>query len=265
MADTVDTVKTQARNTKGRAWSVTINNPNEDWKPLFDKSIFSDTVAQLERGAQEGTLHVQGGVYFKNAVTFQRVKDLFPTAHIEPAKNWKALVNYCQKTDTAINGSRFRLGERPVARDAFVEFNLQYKTWQNDILDIIRSDPFGSRTVHWYWEGIGNVGKTTFCKHLCLKYDAVLLSGKASDMKCALAAMTTKPKIVIMDFPRSCEGYVSYPGIEEIKNGMFFSGKYESGMVIFDNPHVICFANFEPCLDMLSADRWQVKNIADAP
>ena len=92
-----------------------------------------------------------------------------------------------------------------------------------------------------------------------------LLSGKATDMKYGIIKYKEKngvfPDIIIFDIPRSSQQFVSWAGIEEIKNGMFFSAKYESDMVVFDNPHVICFANEEPDYNKLSKDRWKVKKI----
>jgi hypothetical protein len=67
------------------------------------------------------------------------------------------------------------------------------------------------------------------------------------------------PKILLLDIPRSLEEYVSYQGIEEIKNGMFFNTHYEAKMVCYDSPHVVVFANFEPDLSKLSRDRWVLK------
>lgn len=54
------------------------------------------------------------------------------------------------------------------------------------------------------------------------------------------------------------ENYVSYEAIESVKDGIFFSGKYESGMTIFNQPHIICFANFAPDIGKMSSDRWKI-------
>ena len=55
--------------------------------------------------------------------------------------------------------------------------------------------------------------------------------------------------------------YLSWCGIEEIKDMFFYSGKYEGGMVCGENPHVIIFANEEPPLEKMSNDRWRVIEI----
>ena len=70
-----------------------------------------------------------------------------------------------------------------------------------------------------------------------------------------------KLKIVMIDLTRCIENYVSYQGIEEIKNGIFYNTKYESGMVLFDSPHIIIFANFPPEEGKLNADRWNIVNL----
>lgn len=44
-------------------------------------------------------------------------------------------------------------------------------------------------------------------------------------------------EIVVMDIPKQVE-HISYTGIEEVKDGAFFSGKYESGMIVMNYPHI---------------------------
>ena len=49
--------------------------------------------------------------------------------------------------------------------------------------------------------------------------------------------------------------------IENIKNGIFMSTKYQGGMKIFDIPKVVMFMNVEPDMDKLSADRYDLMYI----
>lgn len=69
------------------------------------------------------------------------------------------------------------------------------------------------------------------------------------------------PDIIIYDYTRTQESFISYQSIEEVKNGIFFSGKYEGKMIIYDSPWVIVFANYPPELQAMSSDRWIVKEI----
>ena len=139
--------------------------------------------------------------------------------------------------------------------------------WQKRILEIISEEP-DDRTIWWFWEPFGGIGKTAFAKYLVAKCGATFLGGKAADMQFAIAKAFGEtgrtPEVVVMNFPRSMEGKISYQGLESIKDMLFFSGKYESQMIVGNSPHVIVFANWEPDVSKLSADRWRVECIADA-
>ena len=52
-------------------------------------------------------------------------------------------------------------------------------------------------------------------------------------------------KMLIIDHPRS-GGRFNYGAVESISNGYFFSGKYESGMCVFNPPHIVVFSNMPP-------------------
>lgn len=95
--------------------------------------------------------------------------------------------------------------------------------------------------------------------------DALCVSGKGSDCKYAIVKCyeikKKYPQIIIFDVPRTNIDYINYEAIESIKNGVFFSGKYESAQVIMNCPHVIVFANSMPCQNKLSKDRWVIKEI----
>ena len=69
------------------------------------------------------------------------------------------------------------------------------------------------------------------------------------------------PSLIVFDVPRTQENFLSYQGIEEIKNGCFCNTKYECEMVLMDFPHVIVMANFEPNRRLMSEDRWNIVNL----
>jgi len=50
--------------------------------------------------------HYQGYMRLKRQVRLAQLKKIFPTTHFEVARNWEALVNYCKKTDTAVEGTQ---------------------------------------------------------------------------------------------------------------------------------------------------------------
>lgn len=84
---------------RSTCWSITINNPSEkDYTPELPAGW--KLTGQIEKG-EEGTTHYQG-MLTTNQQRFSAVKKVFPRAHIEPAKNKKALEKYVHKTDTRV-------------------------------------------------------------------------------------------------------------------------------------------------------------------
>lgn len=125
------------------------------------------------------------------------------------------------------------------------------------------SYPKGDRLVHVVVDRVGNLGKTEFARWCELTYQrCIITGGKAADMKNQVVEYYKKnkkhPKIVIIDIPRHTLGYVSYTGLEEIKNMLFYSGKYEGGMINGNKPFVLMLMNEYPTTEWLSADRWKI-------
>jgi len=243
-----------------RAWVFTLNNYTEEDIQKITGTECLRFVFQEEIGEQ-GTKHLQGFIEHKNPRTMSAMKKLLERAHWEKCNNIKASIAYCQKPETR-NGRVFRKGVPAPIEDPLA--GTEPYNWQREILDLIETKP-DSRTIHWYWDATGNKGKTTLAKHICLKHpNAIYLSGASKDIKAGVASAVKDghpPTICIFDLCRTNENYVSYQGIEEVKNGIFFSTKYESSMVMFNCPHVIIFANFPPDASALSADRWNIKEI----
>jgi len=136
------------------------------------------------------------------------------------------------------------------------------KDWQVGILDMLKNPPH-DRKIYVFVNILGGCGKSTFAKHLAIKQKALVVGGKSADVKYAITERLKEEdvNIVIWDLPRSIGDMVNYQSIEEVKNGCFFSGKYESGMVVFNTPHLIIFTNSMPDLTKLSMDRWVINVI----
>lgn len=95
---------------RARAWCFTINNPADDAKPQGWECEY--LVYQKEKGAS-GTPHLQGYVYFKNAVRFSTVKKLDEGAHWAVAKGSpQDNTKYCTKEEGRLAGP-WVLGEEP--------------------------------------------------------------------------------------------------------------------------------------------------------
>lgn len=65
---------------------------------------------------------------------------------------------------------------------------------------------------------------------------------------------------VIFDFPRLYEPH-DLRLVEDLKNGMLLSQKYEPVRKVFSPPIIIIFSNQAPNLAMLSMDRWRIMSI----
>lgn len=90
---------------KSCCWSITINNPTQDdfvaWEALKGLHWVREVIGQVEKG-EEGTTHIQGCLKTLS-VRFSQVKKHLPRAHIEPARNEKALEKYVVKEDTRVS------------------------------------------------------------------------------------------------------------------------------------------------------------------
>lgn len=244
---------------QARRWCFTLNNDTDEERVTLATWKCKAIVAQGEIG-ENGTHHIQGCIWFKTGIRFSTLHRKLERAHWEKCRDWEASIEYCRKEETW--DGEFRL-QKGVARKIIDRWDpARAAAWQLDLLEIISAEP-DPRKIYWWWEPTGAVGKTTLAKHICLNDDsAIYVSGKAADIKCAVAGRVEEgldTRTIIFDLARSQEGFVSYQAIEEVKNGIFFSGKYESKMVMFEIPHVIVFANFGPEEYKLSVDRWELR------
>lgn len=261
-----DCVLGNTKRTRHRKYIFVWNNYTKDdlaYLENYCNKYVSEYVYQEETG-ECGTRHIQGVLEFKNQIDFATMKKDFPKCHIEACRNIKAQIAYCSKPETR-TGQVFTNKKNLKIRESIKDFYSPdlITAWQNEILEIIKSEP-DRRKIFWYWDDIGNTGKSTFARHLVIKYKAVCLSGKGNDIKFAIATILEERdiKICIFDIPRCNEQFVSYQALEEIKNGLFFCGKYESKQIVMNPPHIFIFANFHPNILMMSKDRWVITKIS---
>lgn len=263
MSDNVPSVPEGTGNTKQspvKWWAFTFNNFSEDDLSMFQHTDF-EYVFQIEVG-KSGTPHLQGTVACRPKKRFSTLKKQFnSTIHWEKVRDIGASIRYCcdplkRKPGTQVY-TNMRLPKPLKTLNTL-------RPWQQEVWDKLQEDS-DDRTINWYWEDKGGVGKSAFARWLCINHNAFYICGSAKDMKCGLA-LTSKehygwfPEIIILDIPRDCEG-CSYKGLEEIKNGIFYSPKYEGGMVTFNPPHIIVFTNHEPLRHKMSSDRWNIVEI----
>lgn len=242
-------------------WCFTLNNFS-DGEVDEICSICSTVCRYCIIGSEigdSGTPHLQGYLEFK---TKARPFSLFKNKkiHWEKAKgNKDQNIIYCSKEGKVI----LEIGGKKPLKKLACEGN--FRKWQSGILEILKEEP-DDRTIWWFTGKQGGEGKTTFAKYLVRYHNAIILSGKSADMKNGIIEYVKTngdtPSLIVLNIPKSFNSeYLSYTGIEEVKDMLFYSGKYEGGMVDGNPPHLIVFSNEYPEFDKCSKDRWQVYNI----
>lgn len=238
-------------------WFFTLNNPEVETLETFETVLKHECkwyIFQEETG-ENGTPHLQGTLCLKSKQRLSALKKINSSIHWEPTKSVNKSIEYCTKYETR-TGRIYAYGIEIPEQVRVAE----PRGWQLQVIEIFKKEP-DDRTIHWFYEEKGNVGKTTLCKYLVVKYNALMLTGKSADMYHMISKFSSKRKIIIVDCPRSQQDYLNYGALEQIKNGLIFSGKYEGSQLVFNCPHIVCFANCEPDYEKMSSDRWNVVRI----
>lgn len=256
-----NTISPPKRSSLAKNWCFTYNNYMENSLDLIcksfdsDKSLNSRYIIGKEIG-ESGTPHLQGFITCAKKIRpIERFK-LNKSIHWESARgSIEDNIAYCSK-----DGDFICKGLEVESEDEEVELY----GWQLDVLDLVKGKR-DKRIINWFWESKGSFGKSALVRYLAINHNALVCSGKCSDIKYSIVKYREKsgvyPKIVIFDIPRASLNYISYTGIEEIKNGVFASSKYECDMVVMKHPHILCFANEPPKKEELSKDRWCIKSL----
>ncbi|WP_445772356.1 hypothetical protein, partial [Rheinheimera sp.] len=200
--------------------------------------------------------------------------------NLKAARNPAAAAMYCITknksgeflSDPFIIGDIPKLTNKRKSPEESVEdyFLLPAAKWQQFVIDLYDTEP-DQRTIYWLYDKVGATGKTMLARHLCIKHpkEVLYLNGKASDMKFAVAKSVEANqhlRMVICNIPRT-QAELGLPtllnGLEQLKDGIFFSGKYESGMVLTNYFHLVVLSNEAPAYEALSKDRWYVREIKE--
>lgn len=243
-----------------RKWCFTINNPSPSELHISNYTFAKKYAFQLEKGEND-TKHIQGVLELTHAKTLTALKKLMPRAHLESCKSIANSIAYCTKEETRIGGPWLNGFSQPYIRRPIKLISNLYP-WQKNVIELIDKEA-DDRTINWWVDQDGGAGKTALCKYICANYNAILVGGKGDNILYGVTQWCLDEKkcddlIVLFDFERSIEDYISYSAIEKIKNGLWYSGKYEGSMVIINSPHILVFSNFMPKVDSLTLDRWHL-------
>jgi len=242
-----------------RKWCFTWNNYESDAIKFLENLLENHEYIIGEEVGEQGTPHLQGYVRFKNKV---RPLSIIKSDKIHWTKckgTHEQNIIYCGKGGIVHSNMNINKSKPKVIVD-------ELYGWQIKKRDKLLRPPI-PREIDWVWSSEGQLGKSTFCKYMCVHHDALVLCGTATNikngiMKWMLTNPNKEPKIIILDYPRSsAEDFISYAGLEEIKNDCFFSPKFEGGMCIYNVPHVVVLANTPPDLEQMSEDRWTIEDL----
>jgi len=255
---------------RARTWCVTLNNPTQEDQTHWTQRVCADRFGKLrfwvfqEEMGENGTRHLQGVFCWENAKKFGQVKSaLGIRCHIEVCHNAKASIKYCSKRETRVGRVYSNLKLEGSIKDPM--YMIPYKQWQHEMEAWFLGEP-DDREIRWYYDFDGGAGKSTFLKHLMIKYPGQILlaGGRARDMA-FLARSAGNYRMVCVNLARGDFEKVSYKGLEMIKDGMIVSTKYECSVILTDTPHVCVMSNSAPNAHAMSADRWNIIDIGIPP
>ena len=121
--------------------------------------------------------------------------------------------------------------------------------WALKLLTVLENEP-DERKIYWIVGGQGK-GKSAFMRYCVRRLGAIILNGSSSNMKNGIIEYNKSsgvfPNIIVSNIPFDKDlSKITYSGYEDIKDMLFYSGKYEGGMVEGPQPHLLIFANGFP-------------------
>lgn len=132
------------------------------------------------------------------------------------------------------------------------------RDWQAQLEEILRAPPDDDRKILFYVDENGGTGKSFFVRYYLSKYDDGQMFGIAKRDDLAHAVDVTK-KVFLINVPRTSMEYLSYSFLEQLKDRLLFSPKYDSRMKkMLYKTHVVVFCNEYPDMTKLSGDRYEV-------
>lgn len=240
----------------------TLNNPsNTIIKDIVDKCEKRGYLYVIgEEVGEKGTPHLQGYIEFPNPKVWSTVQNLFSKkAHVEKAKGTRAQnLIYCKKDGKFISNFPVPLREQVLAEYE----NIEWYDWQKKII-ALHDEPADNRKIIWITDYVGNRGKSFLTRYMVVKHNIVLADGKKADIFHQIAKRLEDVDnevcfdMVILDIPRHNQEFINYGLLEQLKNGLIMSGKFEGGTFVFKIPHVIVMSNELPDYTKFSMDRWE--------
>lgn len=136
----------------------------------------------------------------------------------------------------------------------------EFRPWQRHV-DGLVNEQADDRKILFVVDPVGGNGKSWLTRYWFSKrVDVQRLSvGKRDDLAFAI---DVSKRLFVFDIPRQQSEFLQYGILEQLKDQMVFSPKYESvTKVIPERVHVVVFMNEEPDRNKMTSDRYKIVNI----
>lgn len=207
----------ESRVKKSRGYSITMFDYEEEGedgmtqRERLETDDYEYLVYQVERCPKTQRLHLQAFIYYSNARVWPKKR--YPRAHIEPARSFTALMRYCGKEETRVEGP-WEFGTKPAMGK------------RNDLEKLARSVVEGGKTASEVAMADPVVG---------LRYHRGLTYLESISYK----ERTTKPRVLWL-WGETGAGKTFYawslPGTKYIKDGTkWWDGYSQQDVIIIDD------------------------------
>lgn len=259
------------------AWHFVLNNYTEkDYSNIIQKfsskalSKIETWIVGKEIGEQNGIPHLQGYCRGSDKFRWTELKFTERVQFIAPDGSMIQNLSYCAKDgkyETNYVGIIPKYAKKKTIKPIKIITDLL--PFQSEIEEIIKG-PVNEGKIIWFHDSKGQIGKTQLVRYLNVKYGIPFAyGGKCSDI--INIAFNNKKYLeceespcFIFNLPRTTDKHkISYNSMEQISDGAIANTKFEGNCFVFNQPHVIVFANCLPDYDSLTLSRWLIYKIKD--
>lgn len=142
---------------------------------------------------------------------------------------------------------------------SLVPCDSELRPWQQQLEEKLLAEPTSDRVIDFFIDEDGGKGKSFFQRYMLSNYPdkvQVLSAGKRDDIAYAIEP---DKSIFLFNIPRKSMEFFNYACIEQLKDRLIFSPKYDSATkVLMKNPHVVVFSNEDPDLTKMTGDRYNL-------
>jgi hypothetical protein len=138
----------------------------------------------------------------------------------------------------------------------------QPNDWQQHLIEKL-DGPADPRQIHFYVDQDGGKGKSWFVRYYLTLHSGTtqfMSIGKRDDIAHVVKEQT---RVFLFDIPRTAMEFLQYTTLEQMKNRLVFSPKYNSiTKTLHCTPHVVVFCNEHPDYEKMTDDRYDITQLS---